>query len=161
MGESPVVNASPLIFLSRAGLLDLLKLSGETIVVPTTIADEIRARGAKDPTVTALNRTSWIKIEDAGPAPPLIASWDLGHGESSVLTWALSHGHSEAILDDRAGRRCARALGIPVRGTLGLVLTAKQRGLIPAARPVLEVLRQSGMYLSDWVLNEALAKIGE
>jgi predicted nucleic acid-binding protein len=61
----------------------------------------------------------------------------------------------------RAGRRCATTLGIPIRGTLGLVLTAKQRGEISAARPVLEQLRLSGMYLSDRVMNQALALVGE
>lgn len=61
----------------------------------------------------------------------------------------------------RAGYRCATTLGIPIRGTLGLVLTAKQRGEISAARPVLEQLRLSGMYLSDWVMNQALALVGE
>ncbi|HVG22421.1 MAG TPA: DUF3368 domain-containing protein, partial [Blastocatellia bacterium] len=66
-----------------------------------------------------------------------------------------------AIIDDLAGRRCAGVFGIPVRGTLGLILMAKRRGNIPAARPVLESLRQSGMYLSDRVLDEALALIGE
>ncbi len=64
-------------------------------------------------------------------------------------------------MDDLAARRCARSLAIPVRGTLGLVLIAKQRKLIPAARPVLEQLRQAGMYLSDSVLNRALEKVGE
>ncbi|MEH2055977.1 MAG: DUF3368 domain-containing protein [Nostoc sp.] len=37
-----------------------------------------------------------------------------------------------------------RQLWIPVRGTLGLVLTAKQRGKITAARPILENLRSLG-----------------
>ncbi len=64
-------------------------------------------------------------------------------------------------MDDLAARRCAGALGIPVRGTLGLVLTAKQQGEITAARPVLEQLRLCGMYLSDRVMNQALARIGE
>lgn len=58
-------------------------------------------------------------------------------------------------------RRCATTLGIPVRGTLGLVLTAKQRGTIGAARPVLEQLRLHGMYLSDRVMERALALVGE
>jgi predicted nucleic acid-binding protein len=66
-----------------------------------------------------------------------------------------------AILDDLAGRRCAAALRVPVRGTLGLVLLAKQRGRIPAARPVLEAMRACGMYLSDRVLGDALALVGE
>jgi predicted nucleic acid-binding protein len=76
----------------------------------------------------------------------------------------LSHAPSRkatAILDDRAGRRCALAHRIPVRGTLGLVLIAKQRGKIEAARPVLERLREEGMYLSDAILNRALAMAAE
>ena len=64
-----------------------------------------------------------------------------------MLAWAYTYPNTEAIVDDLAARRCAAALGIPVRGTLGLVLTAKQRGVIPAARPILERLRGSGMYL--------------
>jgi predicted nucleic acid-binding protein len=67
----------------------------------------------------------------------------------------------EAIIDDLAGRRCAALLGIPVRGTLGIVLTAKQRGVIPAARPVLECLIQSGLYLSRRILDTGLQRVGE
>ncbi len=161
MAERPVVNASPLILLSRANWLHLLRLAGDTIVVPSAVADEIRARGPNDPTSVALATNDWLTIEDAGPVPPVISNWDLGPGESSVLAWAMGHPGSEAILDDLAGRRCARSLGIPVRGTLGLVLVAKLRGTIPAARPVIEALRQSGMYLSNAVIKEALKRVGE
>ena len=63
--------------------------------------------------------------------------------------------------DDLAARRCPATFRIPVRGTLGLVLLAKQRGRISAARPVLEAMCASGMYLSDPVLNKALALVGE
>jgi len=93
--------------------------------------------------------------------PTANSSLGLGPGESAVLAWAHTHVGSEAIIDDLAGRRCAAAFNIPVRGTLGLVLTAKQRGHISSARELLYQLRQAGMYLSDQVLNEALAKVGE
>jgi predicted nucleic acid-binding protein len=65
------------------------------------------------------------------------------------------------ILDDLAARRCAATFDIPVRGTLGLALIAKKRGRIPSARRVLEQLRQGGMYLSEHVMNEALARVDE
>ena len=78
-----------------------------------------------------------------------------------MLAWAQAYPGSEAIIDDLAGRRCAAALNIPVRGTLGLVLIAKQRGHISSARHVLQQLRQGGMYLSDPVLNEGLKRVGE
>ncbi len=38
---------------------------------------------------------------------------------------------------------------------------AKEEGLIPSARPVVERLRRSGMYLSDEVIREVLAQVGE
>lgn len=78
-----------------------------------------------------------------------------------MLTWAHSHPGSEAVIDDLAARRCAGALSIPIRGTLGLTLLAKQRGHISSARRVLEQLRQGGMYLSGEVMNRALALVGE
>ena len=161
MAEPPAVNASPLIYLARAGLLDFLQLVAETVVVPAAVTDEIRRRGPTDITVQALQNTAWIVRIDDLPIPRVIQAWDLGEGESAVLAWAYTHPGTEAIVDDLAGRRCAAALGIPVRGTLGLVLTAKRRGRLPQARPVLERLRQAGLYLSDRVMNQGLALVGE
>ncbi|MGH9899660.1 MAG: DUF3368 domain-containing protein, partial [Pyrinomonadaceae bacterium] len=109
----------------------------------------------------AIINTPWLIIIDSPPIPEQIQAWGLGPGESSVLAWTHVHPGTEAIIDDLAARRCATAFNIPVRGTLGLVLTAKRRGHIPAARPILMQLKQEGMYLSDHVMNKALALIGE
>ena len=161
MAERAVVNASPLIFLSRAGLIDLLQLASAEVIVPELVASEIEVRGNSDPTAQTLANTSWLLVTPTPPVPPQIQAWGLGPGESSVIAWAYSHQGSEAIIDDLAGRRCASAFDIPVRGTLGLALIAKQRGHISSARQLLDQLRQAGMYLSDRVLKEALAKVGE
>jgi predicted nucleic acid-binding protein len=161
VAEPPAVNASPLIFLARAGLLDFLQLVAETIIVPTSVLVEIQRRGPTDITAQALQNTAWIVCIEDPPIPQLIQAWDLGAGESAVLAWAYAHPDTETIIDDLAGRRCAAALGIPARGTLGLILTAKRRGRIPQARPVLERLRHAGMYLSDRIMNQALSLVGE
>ncbi len=159
--EPAVVNASPLIFLAGAGLTELVQLAGTPVLIPTAVVEEIERFGPTDPTAVAVKRLSWLVTVDAGPAPAAIERWDLGEGETSVLTWAYAHPGTTAILDDLAARRCANSLGLPIRGTLGLVLTAKRRRMIPQARPVLEKLRASGMYLSDSVINLALRTIGE
>lgn len=161
MAESAVVNASPLIFLSRAGLLDLLQILSPEIIVPEIVAAEIQIRGESDPTAQALASNPWLLMTETPAVPAQIQAWGLGPGESSVLAWAHAHPGTEAIIDDLAGRRCAAAFNIPVRGTLGLVLIAKQRGRVPSARRLLAQLRQGGMYLSDHVMNEALARVGE
>ncbi len=78
-----------------------------------------------------------------------------------MLTYALANPGSGVIVDDLRARKCAAALGIPYQGTIGVVIHAKQQGCIPAARPVVERLRQEGMYLSDQLMNQALAQVGE
>jgi len=161
VAERPSINASPLIYLSRAGLLDLLQVIAPEIVVPQTVAAEILRRDATDVTAQAIQQNDWLKVLQTPPIPPEITAWSLGAGESAVLSWALANKNTEAIVDDLAARRCAAALQIPVRGTLGIILTAKQRGEISTARPLLEKLRQNGMYLSDKVLNQARSLIGE
>ncbi len=161
MAEPAVLNASPLIFLAGAGLTDLLRLAGTPVQIPRVVVEEIEKFGPTDPAAIAVKHLHWLVVVDSGPAPAILERWDLGSGETSVLTWAYAHPGTVAILDDLAARRCANSLGIRVRGTLGLVLTAKQRGAISQARPVLEQLRTAGMYLSDSVMNHALKEVGE
>ncbi len=157
----PVVNASPLIFLSKGDQIDLLQTVGDSVVVPTEVSAEIRHRGPEDVTARALAETKWIRTVEAPDVPPLIQSWDLGPGESAVLSLAYVDPEREVIIDDLAGRRCAASLDIPVRGTLGVVLLAKQQGRIERARPIVEELRQAGMYLSDEVVDDAPALVDE
>lgn len=82
-------------------------------------------------------------------------------GESAVLALAMQHPGTEAVIDDLLARKCAATLTVPVRGTLGIVLTAKNRGIIPLARPVIEDMMNIGLYLSKRVLNGTLSKVGE
>ena len=130
MAEWRVVNASLIILLAKAGFLELLRVGAQHVVIPRAVADEIHQRGPDDVTVRALTEASWIGVVDIGSIANDIQLWDLGPGESAVLSWAMGHPGAEAVVDDGEERRCATALAIPLRGTLGLVLLAKQRGLI-------------------------------
>ena len=156
-----IVNASPLILLAKVGHLDLLRAGVPEIIVPDAVLREVSARGPVDPVVQEIQRAPWLKIVPASPPPRRVLVWNLGAGESSVLTIALSDPDCEAILDDRDARRCASALRVGFRGTLGLVVLAKQLGSIPSARPVVDQLRRSGFYLTDDLTNQALALVGE
>jgi predicted nucleic acid-binding protein len=63
-------------------------------------------------------------------------------------------------MDDRAGRQAARKLGVPVTGVVGLLLLAKEKGLVQRVEPLLEELRESGYWLSDEIV-EAAMKLAE
>lgn len=161
MTEAPAVNTSPLVFLSRSGMLELLRLANTRVVIPRTVMEEIAVRGPDDVTVKAVETTEWLSVVETPAVPDRVREWNLGKGESAVLTWALMNPGTEIIIDDLAARRCATTLGIPVRGTIGLVLKAKRAGVISAARPAIEQPRRSGLYLSKRVVDEVLALVDE
>ena len=161
MDDGPVVNASPLIYLSRAGHLDLLQIAGKSIFVPESVILAIGAKGTGDATVLAVASASWLTRVPRPAIPARVAAWDLGAGEASVIAWAIGHPGATAILDDLQARRCAATLGVPCIGILGVVLAAKRKGRISAARPVVEELVAHGMYLSDGVIARALSLVGE
>jgi len=149
-----------LIFLARSGHLELLKTFADEVWVPEPVAEEILHRGQHDITARAIEKTDWLISKPVGPIPAAILGWRLGSGESTVLALAIEH-QLEVIIDDLAGRKCAARLGIPVRDTLGIVLAAKKRGVIQQARPVIEDMPKTGLYLSKKVLDKALERVGE
>lgn len=156
-----IVNASPLILLSKIDRLDLLGVGGVGVFTPRTVLEEVRAYPSPDPNLERALRAGQIH-EILPPAiPQIIQAWDLGAGESSVLAVAHADREAEAVLDDGEARRCAQALGVTVRGSLGIVLLAKKVGEVPAARPLIDQLRIVGLYLKDEVANQALALVGE
>lgn len=127
-----VVNTSPLIHLAEVSLLHLLKETAPSVWVPEPVAREIRAYGDHDPTARALATHDWLEVQPV-PAPSAqVLAWDLGPGETAVLELARTFPGSTVVIDDLAGRRCAEALGLSLRGTFGLVLAAKQAGRLAA-----------------------------
>lgn len=156
-----VINASPLIFLDQIGGLVWLKQLAKEVVVPAAVLEEIAAGIDLSPGLTPQRvNTLFRAIPDLG-LPEEIAGWDLGAGESQVLAVVRADPGSEAVLDDRQARRCARSLGVPATGTMGVILRARKAALIPAARPYLESLLQSKMYLSRELVEMALAGVDE
>ena len=160
MGD-PIVDASPLIYLSRAGFLPLLQVLGPNLLIPEAVFREVLAKGEEDLAAQTVSATSWLVRLPSAPLSPEVVAWQLGAGESAVLSRAISHPGSLVVLDDSRARRFAQRLAIPMIGTLGVVVRARQQGLIRAARPVTESLVSHGMYISAPALAAALHLIGE
>lgn len=161
MAERWVINASPVILLAKAGVLDLVpQICGE-LVIPRSVVAEVAGGVLSD------EGRAWISGNGARfviPSPPLspaLKAADLGAGEAEVLAWALANPGFLAVLDDRQGRNWAAKLGLPFTGSLGVVVILKRRGLIQAARPAIEKIRSAGGYISEFAVNAALAAAGE
>ena len=65
------------------------------------------------------------------------------------------------LLDDLPARRLVQALNIPAMGSLGILLLAKEQGLIPAIRPLIEAMQQADFRVSESVLLKILVAAGE
>jgi predicted nucleic acid-binding protein len=64
-------------------------------------------------------------------------------------------------MDDRLGRAAARRLGLTLTGLVGVLIRAKETGLISAVRPLLNEIRQKGYWLSEELLDAAAKLAGE
>ena len=84
----------------------------------------------------------------------------LGTGEKQVLALALEKPRSLAILDDLMARRYASFLGIRFTGTLGILLKAKEKGLLQAVAPVLDQL-EALQFRLDPKTREAVLKLAK
>lgn len=146
-----VSNSSCLIVLEATAQLDLLPRLYQTVLVPPAVAAEW---GTSPP--------AWVKVQAAGNQPLVQAlRLQLGPGEAEAIALAVEIGASRLILDDRRARRVASGFQVPITGTVGVVLRAKQAGLIPLARPVLDALRAAGFRLADPLYQQALQLAGE
>jgi predicted nucleic acid-binding protein len=160
VSEHWVVNASPLIVLARAGQLGLLALLADEVVIPQAVAAEIQAGPVQDEARQALATGQFTIVDTSPPSPELIA-WDLGAGETAVLSLAMTDSKWTANLDDAAARKCARSFSVQLKGTLAVVIMAKQKGVIPSAAAVIKNLITGGFRLDDEVVRAALAQTVE
>jgi len=95
------------------------------------------------------------------PSDPIITSWDLGRGETEVLNWSFINPDWVSIIDDRTAKNCALSLNIRVRGTISIVLMAKEHQKIETVTPLLTRLEQTGFRIEPNLLNTALELAGE
>ena len=160
MSEVWVVNASPIIVLAKAGHLHLLNELAGKLLLPDAVFAEVLAGPEADPARQALEG-GWGSRQPVTEIPGDLLEWGLGPGETAVLALARQCMPCSAILDDAAARACAKAFGVPLLGTLGVVLRAKRRGLVALAADVLKAIRAAGLHLDDRTIRLALGRIGE
>ncbi len=131
------------------------------IVIPRAVWDEVIAGGINDIASRQLPTVSWVKRVGVSEVDPKIMAWDLGPGESEVLSFALNNPGYTAMIDDTEARRAAFTLGIPTLGTCGAVILAKRRGVLDHISPAIQLLRDSGLWLSDEFVKLLKQQAGE
>lgn len=73
----------------------------------------------------------------------------LDRGEASAITYSLAHNRIPILIDEHKGKMYAKYKGIPVIGTAGVLIQAKQHNHITLVRPILNEMKAKGYWLSD------------
>ena len=161
MGNSWVVNACPLIVLGKSGLLSVVSPLADCWIVPEGVAQEVSRKASIELLLAALSEKSRLERRCVVAIDPVVASWNLGRGESEVITVALEQAGCGVVLDDLLARKCAQVLNLPLMGTLGLVAKAKKQGLLAEVKPAFEQLMAAGLYVDPSLVKKVLAAVGE
>ena len=159
--RSPVLvsNTTPLIALVAAtGSLDVLKALYARVVVPLEVAAEIRAGGKHSFGVGVFEAADWLEIQPQTVVlqPYLRNSLDLG--EASVIQTAMNLGAPLVCIDEALGRRVARLCGLELTGAIGVLIKAQRLGFPLSMPDAVQRMREQGIWLSDKVVQFALAQ---
>lgn len=160
-----VVNSTPLIAFSLVGRIDLLQQLFTEIIVPGAVYDEVVTYGLGRAGTNVVAQATWITV--VAPTvkttlEPLLLGLD--PGEMEVLLLAQELAPDWVLIDERLGRRVAKALKLPIKGTLGILLAAVMAGLMPkqeALTAMAEMIAGGIRISSRWQnwLQDELAKL--
>jgi len=140
-----VSDASPIIALSWIGAAHLLVDALGNVLVPEAV--RLEADTVPDGATV---------VSPAAEGVVRALSLHLDAGEAAAVAVALER-QAGLIVDERRARRIAARMGIPVVGTIGVMLLAWKQGLVSdPVRMALEI-RDRGLYLSDELI-EALRR---
>ena len=148
-----VSNASPIIALQRIGQLDLLPALLGRLIIPPAVRHEVFGS-------TPLPQ--WI--EEMALTQPLasqVLMAQLGAGETEAIALAMELNASRLLLDDLPARRLANLLNLKVLGTLGLLVRAKEQGLIVEVSPFLDALEVQDFRVSERLRRVVLIQASE
>jgi predicted nucleic acid-binding protein len=153
-----VSNTGPLIALANIGQFDLLRELFGKIIIPPAVCAEIQDKTS----VAALNAANWIVVQSAQDrlAVQLLRE-GLDAGESEAIVLARELESDLVLIDERAATRKARGIGLQTIGTLGVLLMAKEKGLVTNLTPLLDQLHRAGFRMSDDLYRQVLDSAGE
>lgn len=156
-----VSNATPLIGLVDIGRLKLLNTLFDEIYIPKAVYHEVTVKAREEGNLhDQVVRAEWINTVDVMnrvAVTSMTNGLDIGEVETIILAQEMDA--DLVIMDERQGRYKLAEMEMSRIGTLGVLLKAKQMGLINEVKPELDKLRQMRFRMSDLlyssILNEA------
>ncbi len=145
-----ITDTSYFILLEKINALDILHQLFSTIYTTPEIAKEYGNPLPK-----------WVVIRAANQSLQEEFHQYVDLGEASAIALASEISCDYIILDDLLARKLAKKLGLTIIGTVGVLLSAKQKGIVPLFRPYLDLIQQSNFRLSQQLAEKFIAAAGE
>jgi predicted nucleic acid-binding protein len=158
-----VSDTSPTLNLAIIGHLDLLHQLYADIVIPSAVYQETVVAGAGMPGATEVQTEPWFHQQPvADTALVALLRGDLDEGEAEAVALAHEIKADLLLIDEQAGRRHAARLGLKFIGLLGVLLAAKDVGLLPAVKgPLEDLIAKAGFWVRPPLYAAVLKAAGE
>lgn len=160
-----VSDTSPIINLAAIGQLELIPALFHQVVIPPAVFHEIVVQGVGLSGSKELQHANWIEVRACSDLQLLVsikAQKDIHLGEAEALCLALELRADAILLDDAAGRDLARSYHLSFIGVLGVLLKAKNLGLVPVVRPLMDQLQvEADFFIHKNLFSEVLRLAGE
>lgn len=157
-----VCNTSPIILLAKIRRLELLTQLYREVLIPSSVMGEIEVSPSEEAMqVRSLLQEGRFQIHEATNQALERIPADLGRGEREAIALALETKVDLVILDDQQGRRIACERGLVVTGTVGVLIEARERGLVSSVRHELDRLTEAGMWINEAFYHRILQELGE
>jgi len=151
-----VINTTPIVSLALIGKLNLLQQLYDEVLIPPAVEAEILAGGTDQVGVIDFKVAEYILCKPLGDPSRANFLSDLDRGEAEVIALAQELSADLVIIDEKIARKHAVRMGLTITGVLGVLLRAKEKGLIQDVKPLLEKLQQSGIWLGSVLVEETL-----
>jgi predicted nucleic acid-binding protein len=159
-----ISNTTPIISFMKIKGLHILRGIFSEVIISKGVYDELTAKVFLKEEINMINNCGFIKIREVKNefAVKLIQkqlSLDLGESESIVLTNEIKA--NILIMDERKGRKIAQSMGLNITGTLGVILQAKNKGIIDEVKPFLDKLIENNIRISEKLYKDTLISANE
>lgn len=145
MQKTIVSDTSCLILLYKIGEIELLQKVFGTIFITETVLIEFRKP-----------IPNWIQIRNPKNNLHVALRGFLDDGEATSISLATEYKECLLIIDELKGRKIAKELEINFTGTLGVIITAKNNGIIESVKPILEKISNTDFRLSNKLIEKIL-----
>lgn len=161
MPKIVIADAGPLIAFARLEQLELLTQVFAQVLVTEEVFAECTCRLDFAEVKLILEAAQNQVIQRCtAPSSHFELALHVDAGEASAIAAAAEWGCG-VLMDDNAGRCMAKNFGVASIGTVGVLVLAKQKMLLPAIKPLLDQLTQSGYFLGNQLICSAFAAVGE